>query len=463
MSEKFNEYYPGGHSNLRIPSDVTGYRLFIQKAQGCHLTDVDGNEYIEFNGSLGPDILGHAYPEFANVLADFILTNGTAIGSNMLFTPMDIDVAELLRKYVPCAEAVKFTTSGTEAVEMAFRIMRAYTGKPRILRLEGHYGGWADEILGGHMKPDKDGRPCITFEDQGFSAEKDPYATHGRAPHAEDGVFMIPYNDFDALEETFDKWHDEIAGIHFEGVNWDNNGLHPKPGYVEKIRELCDKYNVVMSMDEIITGFRFGLGGAQEYLGVTPDICTMGKAMGNMIPTSCVAGKKKIMDIVRDGYVLCPGTYPGYALGQMAVKTCIEILAKDDGAIYKRIWRLQERLMDGMVALADKYDIPLTITESQGVFSTIFGIPGGRRRLYTKEDLEGFNGHWVTVFQQYMQQNGVFIMYGGRWYMTAAHRDEDIDTALAAIDKSFAAMKKNNMEFVPDDGTIELTNKTAAK
>lgn len=448
LSKKYEQYYPGGHSNLRVPSDVTDYRLFIERAEGSYLTDVDGNEYIEFNGSLGPNILGHSNPEFANVIADFILTNGIEIGSNMLFTPMDIEVAELLRKYVPCAEEVKFTSSGTEAVKIAYRIMRAYTGKPRILRLEGHYGGWADDILGGWMKPDEEGRPCVSFEDRGLSPQEDPYQTHGRAPNAADGIFMIPYNDFDALEETFEKWHDEIAGVHFEGVNWDNNGLYPKPGYLERMRELCTKYDVVMSMDEIITGFRFGLGGAQELLGVIPDICTLGKAMGNMIPTACVAGKKEIMDVTRNGYVLCPGTYPGYGLGQMAVKTCIEMLARDDGAIYKRVRKLQEKLMNGMVELSDKYDIPLTITESQGVFSTLFGIPGGIRRLYTKEDLKDFDNGIVTVFQQYMQQNGIFIMYGGRWYMTAAHTDEDIHAALVAIDKSFASMKKNNMKFV---------------
>ena len=135
-----------------------------------------------------------------------------------------------------------------------------------VYKRQGHYGGWADDILGGWMKPDEEGRPCVSFEDRGLSAEEDPYQTHGRAPHCEDGIFMIPYNDFEALEETFEKWHDEIAGVHFEGINWDHDGLYPKPGYLERMRELCDKYNVVMSMDEIITGFRLGLGGAQACL-----------------------------------------------------------------------------------------------------------------------------------------------------------------------------------------------------
>ena len=219
-------------------------------------------------------------------------------------------------------------------------------------------------------------------------------------------------------------------------------------GYLERMRELCDKYNVVMSMDEIITGFRLGLGGAQEELGVIPDICTLGKAMANGIPTAAVVGKKKIMDCIRGGKVLCPGTYPGYGLGQMAVKTTIEILARDNGAVYKQVWNLQEQLMEGMLASAEKYGIPLTLTESQGVFSTIFGIPGGRRRLYTKEDLEGFDKKIVEVFQQYLQLYGVFIMFGGRWYVNASHTQEDIDKTLIAIDKAFKAMKENDMKFI---------------
>ena len=413
LTQKFNQYYPGGHSNLRVPMAVTKHKLFIDKSVGTHLTDVDGNQYIEWNGSMGPNILGHAHPEFVQILTDYMKDHGTAIGSNLLFSPLDIEVAELLRKYIPCAEEVKFTSSGTECVKMAYRIMRAYTGKPRILRLEGHYGGWADDILGGWMKPDKDGRPCVSFEDRGLSPDEDPYQTHGRAPHCEDGIFMIPYNDFDAMEETFEKW-----------------------------------YNVVMSMDEIITGFRLGLGGAQTELGVTPDICTLGKAMANGIPTAAVAGKSKIMECCRDGYVLCPGTFPGFGLGQAAVKATIDILSRDNGAVYKQVWHLQEQLMDGMLACAEKYDIPLTITESQGVFSTIFGIPGGRRRLYTQDELKGFDKKIVEVFQQYLQEYGVFIMFGGRWYVNASHTQEDVDKTLAAIDKAMRSMKENNMKFV---------------
>lgn len=447
LTKKFNQYYPGGHSNLRIPMDVTDHRLFIDKSKGTHLTDIDGNEYIEFNGSMGPNILGHAYPEYVERLTEYMQDHGTAIGSNLLFSPLDIEVAEKICKYVPCAEEIKFTTSGSECVQMAFRIMRAYTGKTTIVRVEGCYGGWFDNILGGHRNPEPGSKPNVVFDKIG-SAEEDPYYTEGRLPWAGKEVFLIPWNDEQALEETFDKYHDEIAGIHMEGIVWNHDGLFPKPGYLEKVRELCDKYGIVMSMDEVITGFRVNIGGAQTITGVTPDICTLGKAMSNGIPVSAVAGKKKIMDCIRGGRVLCPGTYPGFGLGQCAVNATIDILSRDNCAIYDKVFAVQEKLMDGMIDCAQKYDIPLTLTESNGVFSTIFGVPGGRRRLYMPEELDNFDKKIVEVFQKYLQEFGVFIMFGGRWYVNASHTMEDIEKTLVAIDKAMKAMRDNDMRFV---------------
>ena len=449
LSDKFNQYYPGGHSNLRIPMDVTNHRLFIEKSVGTHLTDVDGNEYIEYNGSMGPNILGHAYPEFVEKLTAYMKDHGTAIGSNLLFSPYDISVAEKLCKYIPCCEEVKFTSSGTEAVQMAWRIMRAYSGKNIIVRVEGCYGGWADAVLGGRRVEDAEGRPTVDFSILD-DVQEDPYSTLGRVPWAGDGVFMVPWNDAEYLERVFEKFHDEIAGIHMEGHVWNHEGLKPLPGYLEKVRELCTKYDIVMSMDEVICGFRVNIGGAQALTGVTPDICTIDKAMGNGIPTAAVAGKKKVMDCIRGGKVLCPGTYPGYGLGQVATDTVIDILSRDNCAIYGQVWKLQEKLMDGMIASANKYDIPLTITSDNGVFSTIFGVPGGRRDLFTNADLVGFDKKIVESFQKYLQEFGVFIMFGGRWYVNASHTEEDIEKTLVAIDKAMEQLKKHNYKFVMD-------------
>lgn len=448
LTKEFNKYYPGGHSNLRIPMDVTDHRLFIAESEGTHLTDVDGNEYIEYNGSMGPNILGHRHPEFTKRIVEYLEHNGSAIGSNLLFSPMDVEVAKRLSELVPCVEELKFTTTGSEAVQTAFRIARAYTGRNVIVRFAGNYAGWGDNVLGGRINPNKEEPPYTDFTLIG-GPEVDPYYTEGRVPWAGKETFMIPWNDFDVLEETFDKYHDLIAAIHFEGIVWNHEGLYPKPGFVEKIRELCDKYDVVMSMDEVITGFRVNIGGAQTVLGVTPDICTMGKAISNGIPVSCVGGKKKIMDCIRGNRVLAPGTYPGYGLGMAAVLATLDILTRDNCAVYDQVWKVQEKIMDGLVDISNKYDIPLTITEANGVFSTLFGIPGGRRRLYTNEDLELFDKEICNNFQRYMQENGVFLMFGGRWYVNAQHTMEDAEKTLAAADKAMKSLKENNYKFVP--------------
>lgn len=447
LTKEFNKYYPGGHSNLRIPMDVTEHRLFIAESNGTHLTDVDGNEYIEYNGSMGPNILGHRHPEFTERICEFLKNNGSAIGSNLLFSPMDVEVAQRLSELIPCIEEIKFTTTGSEAVQAAFRIARAYTGKTVIVRFAGSYAGWCDNVLGGRMNPNKDEVPYTDYTLIG-GPEKDPYYTEGRVPWVGRETFLIPWNDFDALEETFDKYHDMIAAIHFEGIVWNHDGLYPKPGFLEKIRELCDKYNVVMSMDEIITGFRTNIGGVQTVLGITPDICTLGKAISNGIPVSAVGGKKKIMDCIRGGRVLVPGTYPGYGLGMCATLATLDILTRDDCAVYKQVWKVQEKIMDGLVDIANKYDVPLTITEAQGVFSTLFGVPGGRRRLYMDEELKDNDKNICNNFQRYMQENGVFLMFGGRWYVNASHTMEDAEKTLIAADKAMKALKENNYKFV---------------
>lgn len=440
LTEKFNEYYPGGHSNFRIPLEVTKHRLFIEKAAGSHIWDVDGNEYIEFNGAMGPSFLGHRHPEYVAAIKDLLDTATTAVGSNLLFSRDDIEAAELLIKYVPCVEQIKFCITGTEAVQMAIRIARAYTGKPRIVRFESHYHGWVDNVLGGQVNPDKTVMPN-PYQKENTTAEEDMCLSKGKSPWAFEETLLIPWNDFERLEDTFEKYHDEIAMIHCEQIVCNHFCLYPKPGFMEKIRELCTKYNVVMSGDEVITGFRLGLGGAQEYLGTGVDICTMGKAISGGIPMSAVGGKKKFMEVLRGDKVLGPGTYNGYPLGMRAVVSTLNILGKDNGAVYQEVGKVQDYLMNGLLKTAEKYGIPLTITHAPGIFCTLFGIPGGIQTLYTEEDVAQYDNDMTTRFQELMQENGVFLLLGSRWYMNIAHSMEDADKALAAADTAMSKLK----------------------
>jgi glutamate-1-semialdehyde 2,1-aminomutase len=433
FTEEFDRYFPIAHSNFRVRVAATDYKLFVNRAKGSRIWDVDGNEFVDFLGSFGPTMLGHAHPEYVAAIEDHLHNEATIYSSGMLFSPTDIALAEKIVKYVPSAEMVKFSLSGTEAVQTAIRIARAYTGKTIIVRFAEHYHGWLDNVLGGILR--KKGErplPVQTPDDAAY--------TIGRSPWAVQESFMLPWNDINALEATIEKYHNEIAVVHFEGIVCNHFCLHPKPGFIEKIRELCTKYNIVMSMDEVITGFRLGLGGAQEYLGITPDICTFGKAVSGGIPFSLVAGKKEIMMVMRTEKVLGPGTYNGYALGVKAADTTLSILAKDNGSGYKKIAVLQKSLTEGLQKLADQYSVPMTINQAPGVFYTIFGIKNTGKPLCTEEDLKDFNPDLAFKFWNGIHEQGILLLMACKWYMSFAHTETDVRAALEAAERVFKTM-----------------------
>ncbi len=429
LSLKFDELFPGGHSKFRDPMDVTAHKVFIKKAHGSRIWDVDDNEYVQFNDAFGPIIIGHANPELAAALTDVLVNSAAIVGSNCLFGEDDINFAEAIIRDVPCAEAVKMQVTGSEAVQMAMRLARAYTGKNIVVRFFDHYHGWFDNVFGGLLPVDKD---AIPYQLEGDNM-KDEHWTSGRFPECIHETFMLPWNDFERLEETFEKYHQEIAMVHFEAMVCNTLGLFPKPGFIEKIRELCDKYNVVMSIDEVITGYRLGLGGAQKFFGVTPDIATFAKAIGGGIPVSCVVGKKKFFESFDNG-LKGPGTFNGYALGMRAAATTLAILERNDGEGYKKRQIVQDYITDGLLEIAQKNHIPLRITEAPGVFFTIFGMEGGKKPVYTVQEAVdgGWNPQMFIEFRKSMQSEGIIMLPGERWYIDIAHTMDDADWVLRA-------------------------------
>jgi glutamate-1-semialdehyde 2,1-aminomutase len=432
LTKKFNALYPGGHTNFKVPIVATNMRLFLERGEGSRVWDVDGNEFIDYMGALGPNILGHRHPAYINALREYMDTRSLCVGSGLLFSPDDIDVAEKLVTHIPCAEQVKLCVSGSEAVQMAFRLARAYTGRPYFLRFGGHYHGWFDNILGGEPDPNPQGKP---FALQG--QEGDICATEGKYPGANEQGLMIPWNDVDALEETLRKYAEEIAIIHFEAIVVNHNCQLPRPGYLEKVRALCDQYGIVMSMDEVITGFRVGLSGAQGMLGVTPDIATFGKALGGGMPISCVVGKSDIMSQMKDSKVLGPGTFNGNPFCMRAVKSTLEILERDNGAIYPQMERIQKRLMNGLDEIARRRNITMRIQGTTGVFYTLFGVDPDTEQ-YTDADCPAYDFETIVRFWMNMAEEGVLILAGGRWYPTIMHSEADVDKTLEAADRAMA-------------------------
>lgn len=427
FEDQFNSYYPAGHTNFKVKKGDR--KIFITDAKGAHVTDVDGNDYIEYNGALGPTILGFRDPDYVKALAEHVESMPTLAASNKFFTVGDVELAEKITKYVPCAEEVKLCMTGSEAVQMAMRISRAYTGKSVVVRFSGHYHGWLDNVLGSVADQEEE----IPFP--GPVPDDDMCYSIGKSPNSKYDCYVLPWNDIDALEECFEKYHDDIAMVHFEGCVCNHYCLYPKEGFVEKIRELCTKYNAVMSIDEVITGFRVGLGGMQKYLGIDADICTLAKAIGGGMPISAVAGKKKIMDVFRDQSVLGPGTFNGYALGITAANTTIDLLAKNDGEVYQRIEGVKEVLVQGVLAICDKYNLDVLVTEMPGAFFTLFGAKGGRKKAYTDADIKGFDPDKFLQFKAAMEEEGIILMGAARWYIGDGHTLKDANITLEAIEK----------------------------
>ncbi len=434
LSQRFNELYPGGHSNFRAKMNAGSTKLFVNRAEGSHVWDVDGNEYIEYNGAMGPILLGHRNREWVEAIKEYMDKEATIYGTNLLYGERDIELAELLCKHIPCAEEVKLCVTGSEAVQLAFRIARAYTGKPLILRFENGYNGWIDNVM--NSSADYDALRKGELPHPGPTPEDGVMYSEGLSPWADLESIIIPYNDFDILEETFEKYHDQIAIAHFEPMITDFFCIYPKPGFLEKVRELCDKYNVVLSFDEIITGFRASLGGMQQILGVTPDITTIGKAMSGGIPMSAVVGKKKIMDVFRKKAVIGAGTFNGYGLGVCACTAAIKIYERNNGEIYRKIAEVQERLITGMIDITKKYGVDMAVSEAAGVFFTVFGSKHGRCHPTDLSILEGYDNEFFNCFRKHLMDEGVTVMILCRWYVSAAHTMEDAEKTLAAFERA---------------------------
>ena len=286
LAQRARQVMAGPHSNLRVGNE--NETVFITRGQGARLWDANGKEYVDFMNSAGAAILGHNQ-EFKNTMAEQLQQAYFGLYGNGR-SPLELDVAERLIQHVSCAQKVRFNLSGSEAVQLAIRLARAHTKRNIFIRFEGHYHGWLDNIMGGVPNADPSQKP-FPVED-----ENDLMCTQGRSLDAFNSSFLLPWNDIGRLEEVLRKYGDEVAVIIMEAVNCNFGCCPPRPGYLEAVRELCDKYGIVLCFDEIITAFRTGLGGAQGAYGVTPDITTIGKAFGGGIPISCVVGKEEIMD-----------------------------------------------------------------------------------------------------------------------------------------------------------------------
>lgn len=423
MVTRAEKVMPGPQSNLRVPISIAP--TFIVRGKGARLWDIDGREYIDYMLAAGPGIIGHANREFIETLKDQLEVLYYSV-SGATQTPLEIDLAEKMVEHIPCAEKVRFCLSGSEAVQLAIRLARGYTGRSKFIRFEGAYHGWLDNVLGGLVGPDPlaDPRPV--------ESDRDPLGTAGRDPAAFENCFRIPWNETAMVEQFLAEYGPETALMLVEPVQA-AGCFGPKPGYLQRLRELCDQYGILLCFDEVVTGFRLALGGAQQYFGVTPDLATYGKALAGGIPISAVAGRSDIMDQLLGSKVVGAGTFNGYPLGVAAALKTIQLLEADGGAWYDRLAAVQADLTEGLREICGNHGLRVLIHGFPGVFVIHFT---DQEAVYSVRDLAGADPSAANRLRIRLAKEGVLIMWGGRWYLSGAHDPRDIDQTLTAFDRA---------------------------
>lgn len=413
----------GVSSNFRLGGQPVP--LFFERAQGSRLYDLDGNSYIDYALGMGPVILGHApEPVLRAVLA--------ALSNGQLFAGQhrgEIELARRLKQYVPCAELVRFGLSGSEMVQAALRVARAATGRPIVVKFEGHYHGWFDTILVSVAPP---------LDQAGPAEQPQPHLpSAGQSAAAAQDVAVLPWNELEVVRSYLDQHASETAAIIMEPILCNTSVILPRPGYLEGVRALCDRYGVVLIFDEVITGFRVGLGGAQARLGVIPDLAVFAKALGAGFPIAALAGRRSIMDLIGRGAVLHGGTFNTNTVSTVAAIAALDELARDGGQAYRQMEARGERLMAGLRELGKQAGLPLHVQGLGMVFNTSFTEQAEVTdyRSYQRADLER-----QRRFLRALQDHGVRVTSRGTWFLSAAHTDADIDETLAAAERALAGV-----------------------
>ncbi|QIM64576.1 glutamate-1-semialdehyde 2,1-aminomutase [Frederiksenia canicola] len=421
LFEKAQKVIPGGvNSPVRAFKGVGGTPVFIESAKGAYITDSEGKRYIDYVGSWGPMVLGHNHPAIIDAVLHAV-PNGLSFGAP---TAIEIELAELVCKLVPSIEMVRMVSSGTEATMSAIRLARGYTGRDKIIKFEGCYHGHSDSLLV------KAGSGALTLGQPSSPGVPEDFAKH---------TLTCEYNNLDSVKQAFEQYPNEIACLIIEPVAGNMNCIPPKAHFLQGLRELCTQYGAVFIIDEVMTGFRVALGGAQAYYGVTPDLTTLGKIIGGGMPVGAFGGKKEIMEyIAPTGPVYQAGTLSGNPIAMSAGLACLTELAKEGNE--QLLAMKTKTLAEGFKTLADKHNIPFTVQYVGGMFGLFF-TEQTKVESYAdvmKCDVQAFN----TFFHK-MLEKGVYLAPSAfeAGFMSLAHSDEDIAYTLAMADLAFAEMK----------------------
>lgn len=427
LGERALAVLPDGVSSpVRGAGVFDPYPFYVRAGEGAYLEDVDGNRYVDTVMAFGPVILGHADPDVTKAVAE-----QAALG--MIYgtcTPLEVEVAEQFTQMVPTADLVRFVPSGTEATMHAIRLARGFTGKPKVLKFEGHYHGNHDQVLLSVSTP---------LEIAGTEADpaRVPVGS-GIPPESYVNTIITLWNDADAVERVIRRHRHELAAVITEPVMANKGFIPPDEGYLQALQQICRENDVLFILDEVITGFRFGRGGAQEAFGLQPDLSTFAKAMANGAPIGAFTGRREVMTALEGGRVRHAGTYNASPLALAAAKATLSKLAADDGAVYTRLNDLGTELMDGLRVAAERAGVAVSVQGRGAALQVYFtNRPVRTYREAMRTDRERF-----SQFAHEMIRRGVFVHPDvfEHWFLSAAHTETEVGRIVGAAEEAFRAV-----------------------
>ena len=411
---------PGGvNSPVRAFNGVGGEPCFIEKANGAYIYDADGNAYIDYVGSWGPMILGHNHPAIRNAVIE-AAQNGLSFGAP---TSLEITMAEKVRELVPSMEKLRMVSSGTEATMSASRLARGFTGRDKILKFEGCYHGHADSLLV------KAGSGALTLGVPSSPGIPASFAQH---------TLTVSFNNLDEVKAIFAELGEEIACIIVEPVAGNMNCIPPVEGFLAGLRSICDQYKSVLIFDEVMTGFRVALGGAQAYYNIKPDLTTLGKVIGGGMPVGAFGGKAEIMDFIAPvGPVYQAGTLSGNPIAMAAGLASLNELCQGDK--HTQLEKATEKLAMGFKAAAQRNGHDLSINYVGAMFGFFFT---SEETVTSFQQAVACDSEKFKRFFHLMLNEGVYLAPSAfeASFLSTAHSDIEIEKTLAAADKCFAQL-----------------------
>lgn len=420
--ERAKKTIPGGVGSSTRALDRP---FFVSHGKGSRVWDLDGNEYIDYLMAYGPLVMGHAPACVNNAIRDQ-LDKGLIHGAGV---ELEYELAEEIVKHVPCVDQVRFGTTGSESVHMALRLARAHSGRDKIIKFEGNFHGTVADIY-------------LSVNPQSpFGPAHAPWSKRqvaGQPAKVEEDVIVLPYNDLEAVERMLKSRAHEIAAIILEPVPAYNCVQPPLPTFLEGLRQLTAAHDTLLIFDEVLTGFRMALGGAQEYYGIIPDLCVLAKGVGGGVPIAALGGRTEIMNSITDLTVPHFGTYNANALCLAGALACIRELTKDKGVAIQSMHTLGRRLREGLNRLFTQYDVPLYAQGVDPMFSVV-----GQEKSDTRNYRDTLIRDYVLArkFRDEMFDHGVWAIFRGNHLLSTAHTEADVNETISIAEEVLASQE----------------------